>query len=148
MAIWKKKMTLAEAGQFSSNTMIEHLGIQITEVGDDYLKGSMPVDHRTKQPMGLLHGGASVALAETLGSYAAYMTLDAGHVCVGMEINSNHIRSVRAGLVYGVAKPVHIGRSTQIWDIRISDEFDETINVSRLTLAVLKDQGQTAVNYS
>jgi 1,4-dihydroxy-2-naphthoyl-CoA hydrolase len=141
MGIWKRKMSLAEAERFSKDTMIAHLGIQFIEIGEDHIKASMPVDQRTKQPLGLLHGGASVTLAETLGSYAAHMTLDAGFVSVGLEISSNHIRSIRKGIVYGVARAVHIGRSTQIWDIRISDESDRTINVSRLTLAVLKEQG-------
>jgi 1,4-dihydroxy-2-naphthoyl-CoA hydrolase len=139
MAIWKHKLSSDEIKQFTDNTLIPHLGIEITEIGDDYLKASMPVDHRTHQPMGILHGGASVALAETIGSLAAQMCVEPGHFCVGLEINANHIRSARQGLVYGVATPIHIGRSTQVWNIRIADEQDKTVCISRLTLSVLKN---------
>ena len=118
--------------------MAEALGIEFTEVGEQYLCGRMPVDARTHQPMGLLHGGASVALAETLGSVGALLQVDpARQACVGIEINANHIKSVRNGYVYGRATAVHIGRKTQVWDIRITTEGGELVCVSRLTIAVL-----------
>jgi 1,4-dihydroxy-2-naphthoyl-CoA hydrolase len=138
MALWKHKLTPADIRQLADNTLIRHLDIQIIEIGEDFVKASMPVDHRTHQPMGILHGGASVALAETIGSFAAQMCAEPGHFCVGLEINANHIRSVREGLVYGIATPIHIGRSTQVWNIRIADEQDKTVCVSRLTMSVLK----------
>ncbi|HCT22069.1 MAG TPA: esterase, partial [Chitinophagaceae bacterium] len=110
-----------------------------TEIGDDFIRGTMPVDHRTHQPYGLLHGDASVALAETLGSVGAALTVDhEKFMCVGLEINANHVRSVRSGVVTGTAKPIHIGATTQVWDIRITDERDKLVCVSRLTVAVLK----------
>ena len=120
-------------------TLVDHLGIELTEVGPDYLAGKMPVDRRTKQPMGLLHGGASVALAETLGSLAANLHVDQRtQACVGLEINANHLRSVREGYVYGRATAVHIGRSTQVWEIRISTEAGELACISRITMAVIE----------
>ena len=118
--------------------MIEHIGINITEVGDDFLAGTMPVDHRTVQPMGILHGGASVALAETLGSMAASLVIDPSRqYCVGLDINANHIRSARSGYVKGVARPLHLGGSTQVWSIEIKDEKEKLVCISRLTMAVL-----------
>jgi len=138
MSIWKNKLTLAGIQEFSRDTMVEYLGMEIVDIGEDYVTATMPVDHRTRQPYGLLHGGASVALAETVGSFAAHMTLDPGYRCVGLEINANHLRSKTEGMVTGTARPIHIGHSTQIWDIRIADEADRLICVSRLTLAVLK----------
>lgn len=118
--------------------MIEHIGINITEVGDDFLAGTMPVDHRTVQPMGILHGGASVALAETLGSMAASLVIDPSRqYCVGMDINANHMRSARSGYVKGVARPLHLGSSTQVWSIEIKDEQEKLVCISRLTMAVL-----------
>ena len=120
------------------NTLIEQLGIEFTEIGEAYIKGKMPVDHRTQQPLGLLHGGASVALAETLGSTAASLTVDpAKQYCVGLEINANHVKSARDGFVYGLAKPLHVGKRTQIWEIRITNEADELVCISRITLAVM-----------
>ena len=120
------------------NTFIEQLGIEFTEVGEDYIKGKMPVDHRTQQPLGFLHGGASVALAETLGSAAASLTVDpAKQYCVGLEINANHVKSARDGFVYGLANPLHVGKRTQIWEIRITNEADELVCISRITLAVM-----------
>lgn len=120
------------------NTLIEQLGIEFTEIGEGYIKGKMPVDHRTQQPLGLLHGGASVALAETLGSTAASLTVDpAKQYCVGLEINANHVKSTRDGFVYGLAKPLHVGKRTQIWEIRITNEADELVCISRITLAVM-----------
>ncbi len=115
-----------------------HLGMEFTEIGPDYLCGKMPVDHRTHQPMGLLHGGASAALAETLGSVAGLMQVDSDkQACVGLEINANHLKSVRQGYVFGKATAVHIGKKTQVWDIRITTENGSLVCVSRLTLAVL-----------
>jgi len=133
------EVSLDILNESSKNTMVEHLGIIYTEIGKDYICARMPVDHRTHQPHGLLHGGASVALAETLGSVAANLSVDQRkYQCVGLEINSNHVRSMQRGWVYGTAKPVHIGKSTQIWEIRINNESGQLVNISRLTMAVLK----------
>jgi 1,4-dihydroxy-2-naphthoyl-CoA hydrolase len=138
MAIWKQPLSSEEIERITGNTLVRHLGIEITEIGDDYLKATMPVDHRTHQPMGILHGGASVALAETIGSLGAQMCAEPGYFVVGLEINANHIRSVREGFVTGVATPIHVGRSTQVWNIHIADENDRTVCISRLTMSVLK----------
>ena len=138
MAIWYRQYSLEDLKGRGLATMVEHLGITITEIGDDYLKGTMPVGHRTVQPMGILHGGASVALAETLGSLAAnYVVDNQSKYCVGLDINANHIRAARKGLVTGVARPIHIGSSTQVWSIEITDEEDRLVCMSRLTMAVL-----------
>ncbi len=119
-------------------TMIEHLGIVIIEAGDDWLRGTMPVDARTRQPYGLLHGGASVALAETLGSMAGNLCVDsAKEMVVGLEINANHLRAARDGIVTGTARALHVGRSTQVWEIRIENEAGKPVCISRLTLAVV-----------
>lgn len=118
--------------------MVEYIGITITELGEDFIRGTMPVDHRTQQPMGLLHGGASAALAETLGSLAANLVVDnQKQYCVGLDINANHIRSARSGIVTGTARPFHLGRTTQVWSIEIVDEQNKLVCVSRLTMAVL-----------
>jgi 1,4-dihydroxy-2-naphthoyl-CoA hydrolase len=140
MTIWKvNDIALDVLNHQSKGTMVEHLGIEMIELGDDFVKAKMPVDHRTKQPMGLLHGGASVVLAESLGSMAANLCLDISkEYAVGLDINSNHLKSVREGFVIGVAKPIHIGSKTQVWEIKIYDEKDNLINISRLTMAVLK----------
>lgn len=142
-SIWfQKTLTVADIQPLGKNTMGEHLGMVFTELGDDYLKATMPVDHRTKQPYGLLHGGASVALAETLGSVGAALTVDPlKAICVGQEINANHLRSVRDGLVTGIAKPVHIGAGSQVWEIKIYDDRERLVCISRLTVAVLKHKG-------
>ena len=116
--------------------MIAALGIEITELGDDFLRGRMPVDARTRQPYGLLHGGASVALAETLGSMAGNLCLQQGQA-VGLEINANHLRAATRGWVTGTARPLHVGRTTQVWEIRIEDDAGRPTCVSRLTLAVV-----------
>ena len=122
----------------SANTLVSHLGIEFTEVGTNYLVARMPVDARTHQPLGLLHGGASVALAETLGSVAATLCVNREtQYCVGLEINANHIKSIREGFVIGKTTPVHVGKRTQVWEIRITNEQDELVCVSRLTLAVI-----------
>ena len=122
----------------SRNTMVEHLGITITAIGDNYIEARMPVDKRTHQPMGLLHGGASVVLAETLGSFGAFLCVNPEEkACVGLEINENHIRSVREGFVIGRATPKHIGKTTQVWEITVSTEEGKLVCVSRLTVQVL-----------
>lgn len=138
MGIWAKKIDMDDLNQWSKNTMVEHIGIRVVEVGDDYLKATMPVDKRTHQPMGILHGGASVVLAETLGSIAANLAVKDPYYCVGMEINANHVKSAFSDDVTGTVRPVHIGKSTHVWDITICDKEDELICVSRITLAVLK----------
>jgi len=136
--IWFREYTLAELNELCKNNMGEHIGIEFIEIGDNYLKASMPVDHRTKQPMGLLHGGASVALAETLGSVAATMCVNnEKNACVGLEINANHIRSVTKGKVIGITKSIHIGKTTQVWEIRIESELRKLVCVSRITMAVI-----------
>lgn len=130
-------ITLAELNQSSRNTLAEHLQIEFVELGADYLTARMPVDRRTHQPAGILHGGASVALAETVGSVAAGLCLDPTKKrIVGLEINANHVRPVRAGWVTGLARPLHVGRRTQIWEIRIHNQEDRLVCVSRLTVAV------------
>lgn len=137
IAIWHQRPNIAELNS-AKDSLVEHLGIEFIELGDDYLKARMPVDHRTVQPMGLLHGGASVALAETLGSSGAYLCVDpAKYVVVGLEINANHVRAVRDGWVIGTARPLHRGRTTQLWEIRITDAADKLVCISRLTMAVL-----------
>jgi 1,4-dihydroxy-2-naphthoyl-CoA hydrolase len=130
--------TLDQLNSTSQETMVKHLGIEFTGIGDDFLEATMPVDHRTKQPMGLLHGGANVALAETLGSLASSFTIDQSRqACVGLEINANHIKAVRHGLVKGVAKPIHIGKTTQVWEIKIYNESEQLCCISRMTMAIL-----------
>jgi 1,4-dihydroxy-2-naphthoyl-CoA hydrolase len=138
--IWfDKELSIEKMNPLGSDTMGEHLGIQWTEVGENYLKAKMPVDHRTVQPYGLLHGGASCALAETIGSVASAMVIDhSKFYCVGLEINANHIRSAREGFVTGVAMPLHLGSTTHVWDIKIYDEKQKLICVSRLTVAILR----------
>lgn len=139
MAIWTRTPTLPEITEESKNTVIANLGIEYLEIGDDYIKGRMPVDERTVQPFGILHGGASVVLAETLASMAANCCLkDDEHVAVGLEINANHISSASSGWVYGTARPVHIGGSTQVWEIRIESEQGRLVCISRLTMAVVR----------
>src|SRR6478672_3465001 len=136
--VWFKQFSLEEAQQRGANTMIDHLGIEITEVGENYLKGTMPVDQRTVQPMRILHGGASVALAETLGSLAANFVVDQEKkYCVGLDINANHIRAAKKGKVTGCARPLHLGKSTQVWSIEIIDEDNRLVCISRITMAVL-----------
>ncbi|WP_448518310.1 hotdog fold thioesterase [Rhodoflexus sp.] len=132
-----KQITVEQMNAHRRADMVTHLGIEFTEVGDHSLSARMPVDDRTRQPMGLLHGGASVVLAETLGSMAGFLMLPEGKACVGLEINANHIRSVRDGYVTGKATPLHIGKNTHVWDIRIHDDQQRLVCVSRLTLAVI-----------
>ncbi len=136
--IWQRPMTLDALNRSSNNTLMAHLDIIYTDFGPNWLEATMPVDHRTHQPLGMLHGGASVALAETLGSIAANMAVDTGHYCVGLEVNANHLRSKRAGVVTGRASPLHLGVTTQVWQIEIRDERARLLCSSRLTVAVLK----------
>ena len=136
--IWSKPVDISLAEKAHKNTLIEHLDIRITEVGDDFIKGTMPVDSRTVQPYGILHGGASVALAESLGSIAGYLVVDQErYVTVGQEVNANHIRPVTSGRVTGIAKPIHLGRSSQVWSVEISNEEGKLVCITRLTLAVV-----------
>ena len=136
--IWHQPLTVEGVNAWGRRNMVAHVGISITEIGDDYMKATMPVDQRTTQPLGLLHGGASVVLAETLGSVAATCCVDAQkQYCVGIEINANHLRGVREGIVTGTARPLHLGSRTQVWEIHIHDDRERLVAVSRLTLAVL-----------
>lgn len=135
--IFRRRLDLAALNALSKGTAIEALGIAFTAIGDDHLVATMPVDERSRQPYGLLHGGASVLLAETLGSSAGNMCVGEGEVCVGLEINANHLRAVREGPVTGTARALHLGRSTQVWEIRIEDPRGRLACISRLTLAVV-----------
>ena len=138
MSIWYKKHTLAALNALATGTLMEALEIRFTEIGEDYLSATMPVDRRTFQPAGLLHGGASVALAESLGSMASHLVVDPGKFrCVGIEVNANHTRAAKSGVVTGTARPAHLGRSTHVWEIRIADESGRTVCLSRLTMAIL-----------
>lgn len=135
--IWKVRPTPEFLQAHPDKNMAHHLGIEVTDIGDDFITARMPVDARTTQPYGILHGGASCVLAETLGSVAGSFCVEPGkQIVVGLEINANHIRSVKEGFVYGTAKPIHIGRSTQVWDIQIVDANKKLVCISRLTLAV------------
>ena len=136
MSIWFKNYSVEDVE--TKGTMVEHLGIEVTELGDDFVRGTMPVDDRTKQPFGILHGGASVALAETLASYGGYLTIDPEryHV-VGVEINANHLKIAKSGIVTGKCSPIKRGRSTQVWQTEITNEDNELVCVSRITLMVL-----------
>jgi 1,4-dihydroxy-2-naphthoyl-CoA hydrolase len=138
MAIWFEPVSVEALNEHQRGTMGHHVGIVITEMGDDFLRGTMPVDHRTVQPMGVLHGGASVVLAETLGSVAGMMTLNrAKFACLGQEINANHLRPASTGLVIGTARPYHLGARSHVWGIEIRDERGKLTCVSRLTLAIV-----------
>ena len=138
MTIWFKEFSIADMNQNGKNTLSEFLGIEFTEVGDDFLKATMPVNNRTIQPMGILHGGANIALAETVASMAANAVVDWNlFYCVGLEINANHIRSVKEGLVTAITSPIHLGRTTQVWEINIFNEAGKQTCVSRMTASVL-----------
>jgi 1,4-dihydroxy-2-naphthoyl-CoA hydrolase len=139
MLIWfDKELSVAKLKPLENKTMAQYLGIEWVEVGENFLKAKMPVDHRTIQPYGLLHGGASCTLAETIGSVASAMVVDhSKFYCVGLEINANHIRSAREGFVTGIATPLHLGSSTHVWDIKIFDEKEKLTCVSRLTVAII-----------
>jgi len=139
MSIWYRPYTLEELDRQSRNCMVEHLDIRFAEIGPDYLRATMPADHRTFQPFGLLHGGASLTLAETLGSVGANCCVDTSRFyCVGQEINANHLRVVRGGRVTGTARPIHLGTRSQVWEIRIEDEKGKLACISRFTVAVVE----------
>lgn len=141
MAIWFREYTLQELNHIMIDTLITHVGIEFVEIGDDFLRARMPVDKRTRQPMGILHGGASVVLAETLGSGAANLAINRDEFyAVGLEINANHIRSVSGGYVVGTARPLHLGKTTQVWEMQIRDEDENLVCVSRMTNVVLKKE--------
>ncbi len=139
MSIWfNKSLTLESFLPLGANTMAEYLGIEWLELGDDFVKAKMPVDNRTRQPYGLLHGGASCVLAETIASVGSAMVVDHNKfACVGLEINANHVRSARDGFVTAIARPLHLGANTHVWDIRITDELNKLVCVSRMTVAVI-----------
>jgi 1,4-dihydroxy-2-naphthoyl-CoA hydrolase len=138
MAIWFDGFDMKAVNARLGGSLPGHLGIELLEAGDDFLKARMPVDHRTKQPAGLLHGGASVALAETVASIGAYQCIDrAKFYCVGLEINANHIRSATEGHVFAIARPAHTGRSTHVWEVRITDANDKLVCLSRVTMAII-----------
>lgn len=139
MSIWTVTPSLEAMAESSKNTAVSHMGIEYLEIGDDFVRGRMPVDHRTRQPFGILHGGSSVVLAETLGSMAANCCLrEPGTMAVGLDINANHIRPVSGGWVYGTARPQHLGSTTQVWEIRLENEQGKLTCISRLTMAVTK----------
>jgi len=141
MPLWKQDIDLGRINAMFHGTLGEALGIRVSEIGEDFVRGTLPVDARTHQPYGLLHGGASVALAETLGSLAGMLLLDPDvEVAVGLDINANHVRGVKSGIVTGTARPLHLGRSTQVWEIRIEDERQKLVCIARLTLAVIPRQ--------
>jgi 1,4-dihydroxy-2-naphthoyl-CoA hydrolase len=143
MSIWFQPFTLEDIQGYSRGSMVEHLDLRFTEIGADFLRATLPVDSRTTQPFGLLHGGASAVLAETLGSVAATHCVDMSRFyCVGLEINANHIRSARSGRVTGTARPVHIGSRSQVWEVRIEDDKGRLTCVSRLTVMVLAGSSQ------
>ncbi|HBO23719.1 MULTISPECIES: hotdog fold thioesterase [unclassified Providencia] len=137
--IWRRQFNLQQMSEMAKGCMLGHLGIEITAFGDDFLEGTMPVDERTKQPFGLLHGGASVVLAESLGSIAGYLCSEGEQQVVGLEINANHIRSAREGVVKGICRPIHLGRRQQVWNIDIYNEKGQLCCTSRLTTAVISE---------
>jgi 1,4-dihydroxy-2-naphthoyl-CoA hydrolase len=139
MKIWfNKELSLDDIKPLGKGTMGEYIGIEWMELGENFIRARMPVDHRTRQPYGLLHGGASCVLSETIGSVASAMVVDhSKYICVGMEINANHVRSAREGFVTGIATPLHLGSNTHVWDVRIYDELEKLVCVSRLTVAVI-----------
>ncbi|HLY72438.1 MAG TPA: hotdog fold thioesterase [Puia sp.] len=140
MSIWfHENINVDQIQSFGKNTMIEHIGIEFIEIGENYIKAKMPVDHRTVQTYGLLHGGASMTLAETIGSISSALVIDREkYYCVGLEINANHIRSATKGFVIGTALPLHVGNLTHVWEIKIHDEEEKLLCISRLTVAILK----------
>lgn len=140
MAIWQKPHDLATLASMGEGTIDAHLGLTITEIGADFLTGELPVDHRTRQPFGLLHGGANVVLAETLGSLGGWLAAPPGFRCVGLEVNANHLAAARAGVVRGVARPIHLGQRTQVWGIEIRRDDGQLSCISRLTLAVIPER--------
>ena len=137
MRIWKKSISVEELAAIHVNTAAAHLGLEFLEVGDDFIRGRVPVDVRTRQPYGLLHGGVSVVLAETLGSCGAAYASPEGYRAVGLDINANHLKGATSGWVTGITRPVHIGRTTQVWHIDLTNDAGELTCVSRITMAVL-----------
>ncbi|MDI1271197.1 MAG: hotdog fold thioesterase [Polaromonas sp.] len=137
MPIWKQPISVELLTLNNANSAVTHLGIEFLEVGDDFIRARVPVDERTRQPYGLLHGGVSVVLAETLGSCGAAFAAAEGHRTVGLDINANHLKGVTSGWVIGTTRPVHIGRSTQVWAIELTNEAGELTCVSRITMAML-----------
>jgi len=136
MSIWFKNYSLEEVISMTDKYMSQHLGLKLLELGDDFIKASLPVNEKTKMPLGLLHGGASCFLAESLASYASFLSINPEKTTmVGLEINANHIKSVSNGEVFGVCRPIHLGRSTKIWDIKITDAEDDLVCISRMTVA-------------
>jgi 1,4-dihydroxy-2-naphthoyl-CoA hydrolase len=137
--IWKHQLTIPQVNAIAANTAMEHLGITVTEIGPDYITASMPVDHRTRQPLGLLHGGASVLLAESLGSFASFLCIEDinRQMAVGVEINASHLRPAREGFVFGTCRPMRLGKLIQVWTIDIVDEAGRGICTSRLTIAIV-----------
>jgi 1,4-dihydroxy-2-naphthoyl-CoA hydrolase len=132
-------ITIADLNKMSANTMVSNIGIEFLAIGPDFITAKMPVDARTIQPYGLLHGGATVALAETLGSVAAHASIDASkYMAVGLEINANHVKSIRSGYVYGKAYPLHVGKRTHVWEIKIRNEAEELISISRITVSIIE----------
>jgi 1,4-dihydroxy-2-naphthoyl-CoA hydrolase len=143
VSIWRSPQTLDALNAAREGTLIRHLDIVFSEIGDDFIRATMPVDERTRQPYGLLHGGASVVLAETLGSTGAVMCVDPSrYLCFGQEINANHVRSARSGQVTGTARPVHLGGRTQVWSIDVVNDAQALVCISRLTIAVVKKGAQ------
>src|SRR3990167_6321199 len=135
--IWKMPVTVEEINHRCKNTLCDHLGIEFIEVGETFMRAKMPVDKRTHQPMGIVHGGATAALAETVGSAAANYCVEKGKICVGIDLNINHIRPVKSGFVYATAKALHLGKTTQVWEIKIENESGQLISAARLTIAVI-----------
>ena len=137
MRVWKKHIDIEELTRSHIDTAVSHLGMEFLEVGDDFIRGRVPVDKRTQQPFGLLHGGVSVVLAEALGSCGAHYSCPEGHRAVGLDINANHLKSATSGWVTGITRPVHRGRTTHVWAIELSNDAGELTCVSRITMAVL-----------
>jgi 1,4-dihydroxy-2-naphthoyl-CoA hydrolase len=137
-SIWTRPISIEILGRSHDETAPGHLGMEFIEVGDDFIRGRVPVDHRTRQPYGILHGGVSVVLAETLGSCGAAYSCAPGHRAVGLDINANHLRSAASGWVTGTARPVHRGRTTQVWQIDLCDDAGRPTCVSRITMAILE----------
>jgi len=136
--MFSPEIKVSDLNRMNKNSILEQLGIEFTEIGEDFLRAKMPVDHRTQQPFGILHGGASVVLAETLGSVASHTTIDTSkQFCVGLEVNANHIKAMREGWVYGTVRSLHMGKKTHVWEIRITDKEDQLVSISRLTMAII-----------
>lgn len=146
MSIWTLAFTVQEINERCQNTLVDYLGIEFVEAGADFLIAKMPVDRRTNQPMGIVHGGATAALAETVASAAANYCIEKGKVAVGLELNINHIRAVPSGFVLGIAKPLHLGKSTQVWEIKIQNGAGQLVSAARLTVAVIEKPSKNYTN--